>query len=322
MLCIVNGTDTGRGILAAMLTRHTRNGILWVDLESPTRDELRTIVAEFNIDARVEEEIISPTPYSLVVSSSQYQYLILHFPTTDPRGGAKDQEIDFIVGKDFLITARYEVIESIHNLHKVFEAEELLGLPARDANPEGLLERILRHLYSALCEETEQIARMLERVENDIFSGKERETVLNISKVTRILLRFDTALARHRDSLATFLQELATPEFFGKGFSHHIRHIMAERDHALSLVSSYRAAAYELRETNDSLLNAAENEIIKRLTVITFAAFPLTIITGLFGMSSQYVPLVDQPYFFPLVIGIMLAAVLSLLWYFRHKKWL
>ncbi|MDB5237711.1 MAG: Magnesium transporter [Parcubacteria group bacterium] len=306
----------------SMLTRHTRKGITWIDMESPTRQELQEVMNEFSIDARIEEEIIAPTPYPLVVSSARYLYLILHFPTTDPRGGAKNQEIDFIVGKDFMITARYEVIDSVHNLHKVFEAEELLGLPKNHADAEGLLERVLRHLYAAIGEETEQIARMLERIENDIFSGKERETVFNLSKVSRVLLRFDTTLARHADSLSTFLSELATPEFFGKNFQEHIAHIEAERLHAGALVASYRAVTNELRNTNDSLLSTKQNDIITRLTIMAFATFPLTVITGLFGINAAGVPLVHSPNAFWYIVGIMALSVVLFISFFRFKKWL
>ncbi|MDB5266015.1 MAG: Magnesium transporter [Parcubacteria group bacterium] len=305
-----------------MLTRHTRKGVTWIDMESPTRQELQDVVQEFGIDARIEEEIISPTPYPLVVSSENYLYLILHFPTTDPRGGAKNQEIDFIVGKNFMITARYEVIDSIHNLHKVFEAEELLGLPEKEADAEGLLERVMRHLYAALCEETEQIARMLERIENDIFTGKERETVQNLSKVSRVLLRFDTTLSRHSDSLAAFLTELATPEFFGKDFKEHIAHVEAERAHAASLVGSYRAVTNELRKTNDSLLSTKQNDIVTRLTLIAVAGLPLTIITGLFSISTGNLPFMNSPHAFLIVLGIMVTSVLIFVSYFRIRKWL
>lgn len=305
-----------------MLTRHTRKGVTWIDMESPTRQELQDVMAEFSIDARIEEEIISPTPYPLVVSSPEYLYLILHFPTTDPRGGAKNQEIDFIVGKDFMITARYEVIDSIHNLHKVFEAEELLGLPEKQADAEGLLERLLRHLYAALCEETEQIARMLERIESDIFSGKERETVLNLSKVSRILLRFDTTLARHADSLSIFLNELTTPEFFGKSFKQHVAHVEAERAHAAALVGSYRAVTNELRVTNDSLLSTKQNDIVTRLTILAFATFPLTVITGLFGINAEGLPFMHSPHAFFIILGIMAASVILFVSYFKFRKWL
>src|SRR5689334_6203544 len=125
-----------------MITRHERGGLTWVDLESPTREELRAVVDEFHIEAQVEEEIISPTPYPLFLASPEYAYLILHFPTAEIKGGARNQEIDIIAGKNFLITARYEVVGSILTLHKAFEAEELLGIPS-DGGGAALVERLL-----------------------------------------------------------------------------------------------------------------------------------------------------------------------------------
>ncbi|MES2226125.1 MAG: CorA family divalent cation transporter [Patescibacteria group bacterium] len=305
-----------------MVTRHESDGIIWTDLESPTREELEDVMTQFDIDGRIEEEIISPTPYPLVVSAPHYQYLILHFPSTDPRGGARNQEIDFIVGKNFLVTARYEVISTIHNLHRVFESEELLGLPKREKGMGALLERILRQLYGAISDEAEQTARLLDRIEEDVFHEKEREAVLNISLVGRVLLRFDTTLARHQEPLQTFLRELAKPSLLGRDFEKHMSHIEAEHDHAVAVVAAYRAVASELRETNDSLLSASQNEIIKRLTIMTFVALPLTVVASLFGMNNDYLPLVHTHYFFWFVIAVMAFVVTVLLSYFKHKKWL
>jgi magnesium/cobalt transport protein CorA len=305
-----------------MITRHEVSGITWVDMESPSRTELQEIIAEFNIDARIEEEIVSPTPYPLVVDTEKYVYLVLHFPTTDPNGGAKSQEIDFIAGKNFLITCRYEVITTIHSLHKIFEAEELLGITKHRPSTADLIERILRQLYSSISEEAEQFARMLERIEEDIFSGRERSTVRNISLVGRVLLRFDTTLSRHTEPLKEFLKQLGTPAFFGKSFTEHAAHIEAEHTHAINVVSSYREVALELRETNDSILSTAQNEIIQRLTIITFAAVPLTVITGLFGMSIGGIPLAESPNAFWTVVVIMVLMVLALLAYFKAKKWI
>jgi magnesium transporter len=307
---------------AHMITRHALSGITWVDMESPSREELETVINEFGIDSRVEEEIISPTPYPLVVDTAEYVYLVLHFPTTDPNGGAKSQEIDFIAGKNFLITCRYEVITTIHSLHKIFESEELLGITKRKPTTADLIERVLRQLYSSISEEAEQFARMLERIEEDIFSGRERATVRNISLVGRVLLRFDTTLTRHTEPLKEFLKQLSTPAFFGKSFDEHAAHIEAEHTHAVNVVSSYREVALELRETNDSILSTAQNEIIQRLTIITFAAVPLTVITGLFGMSIGGIPLANSQNAFWTVVAIMILMVLALLTYFKVKKWI
>jgi len=295
---------------------------MWIDMESPTRAELKGVMREFDITARVEEEIVSPTPYPLVFSAPNYVYLVLHFPTTDARGSATNQEIDFIVGKRFLVTTRYEVIDSIYNLHRVIEAEELLGLPTGSKSADKLLERILRHLYGEIGQQAEQTRKTMDKVEEDIFSGKERETVLSISLIGRILLRFDTALRKHEAPLKEFLQLLSKPVFFGKSFLVRADHIKAEHAHSSSLVSSYRAIAGELRNTNESLLSASQNEIIKRLTIMTFAAFPLTVIAGLFGMNTTNLPFVDSPYAFFIIIGIMLTSVASFILYFRYKNWL
>lgn len=305
-----------------MITRHQRGKVVWVDLECPTAEELDAVLTEFNIDARIQEEIISPTPYPLVIEFPKYLYLILHFPTADPAGGARSQEMDFIVGKNFLITARYEVIDSIHNMHKVYEAEELLGLPNPVKTAEELLERIMRRLYGAIREEAENVSRMLDRIEKDIFAGKGKTTVEEISKTGRVLLRFETALSRHAEVLSIFLATICETRFFGKKFQEHAQHIAAERNHIAALVGSYRSAATELRNTNDSMLSANQNEIIQKLTILAFASFPLTVIAGLFGMNTDHMPIVGSEHAFLIIILIMLASVTSILAYFRHKNWL
>lgn len=305
-----------------MITRHLRGKTVWVDLECPTEDEISSVMREFDIDERIHEEISTPTPYPLSISFPGYTYLILHFPVAGSEDGTRAQEIDFIVGKQFLITARYESIDSLHNLHKVLEAEEVLGVPEKLLRTGEMLERVMSRLYAAISSDIEQTGRKLERIERDIFSGKEQEAVRTISEAARILLRFETALARHKEPLAEFLAALATPAYFGTHFDEHAAHIEARRTHAASLVSSYRAVAQELRITNDSLLSASQNQVTKTLTVLAFTAVPLTLIASVFGMNVERMPIVHGTYGFWIVLAIMAVTGLVLFLYFRFRKWL
>jgi len=305
-----------------MMTRHTRGSVTWVDLESPTHEELALVMKEFGINSRIEEEIVSPTAYPISISFPEYEYMVLHFPTSSNTDGARSQEVDFIVGKTFMVTVRYEVIEPLHSLHRVFEAEELLGTYEEETHPEALIEQVLRRLYSSVSAEAEQILRVLERIELDIFSGRERETVRSISNVNRVLLRFETMLTRHKEPLADFLEQLSQPSFFGKRASERATRIAAERDHAMALVTSYRAVASELRITNDSLLSASQNGVMKTLTIMAFVTFPLTLISSIFGMNTHYLPIVGLPGDFWMVIGGMAFMALSFFLFFRFKRWL
>lgn len=305
-----------------MITRHTRGTVTWIDMESPEPEELSAVVNEFGIDPRIEEEIRLPTPYPLYMAFPKYLYLVLHFPTAAASGGTREQEVDFIIGKKFMITVRYDVIDSIHNLHKVFEAEELLGLPMNQAHADTLFERVFRRLYAAIRHEVEHASRRLERIENDVFTGHERETVHEISEAGRVLLRFQTTLKRHGEPLAELLDGLCMPRFFGPKFRVHADHIEAERKHVATLVSSYRDVAIELRDTNDSLLSATQNEVMKTLTVISFTVLPLTLLASIFGMNTDDMPIVGRPGDFWIIIGLMLICSFIVAMFVSRRRWL
>lgn len=309
-------------ILRHMLTRHTRDTVTWIDLESPTPEELSQTVAEFSLDAKVKEEIIAPTPYPLSVAYERYLYFVLHFPTADPEGGAKSQEVDFIIGKNFLITVRYEVVASLHALHRAFEAEELLGISSKKVSAGMLLERILEKLYGAIGEEIEDTARILERIERDIFDGKERQTVRKISAVARVLLRFDTTLARHGELMPPIIKALAGTRYFGPSFIRIGNRIEARRVHIEALVASYRQVVAELRVTNDSQLSASQNEVMKTLTVITVAVLPPSLIISLFEMNSDSVPLHDSAYGFWIIGSLTLVLCGGFIILSKRKGWL
>ncbi|MES2994967.1 MAG: CorA family divalent cation transporter [Patescibacteria group bacterium] len=303
-----------------MINRHVRGPVTWVDLEAPTSEELSAVMTEFGIDNRIEEEIASPTPYPLTLATPDYHYLILHFPAAEATEGTKNQEVDFIVGKNFVITARYEVIDSILALHRVFEAEELVSTPTA-THADVLLEQVMTRLYGAIHDEIERAGRALDRIEHDIFAGKERQTVRTISHAGRALLRFETALARHEEPLDEFLAGLASGDFFSKRFTVRAARIRAAHDHATALVASYRAVTRELRITNDSLLSSSQNEVMKTLTLIAVAAMPMTLIASVFGMNVVHMPLANDPAGFWVILGIMLGAALVLYLFFRLKRW-
>jgi magnesium transporter len=185
-----------------------------------------------------------------------------------------------------------------------------------------LLERLLRRLYGAIREEMEHTSRMLERIEQDIFSGHERDTVHAISDAARILQRFQTTLTRHEEPLDAFLEGLAAPAFFGKGFADHAMHISGEREHVADLVRSYRAVASELRSTNDSLLNAGQNEIVKRLTVMAFLVSPITVLASLFSLSVVHIPFAADPNAFWLIILIGIVISAATFTFFKTRRWI
>ena len=310
-----------RILIGTMIIRHDRGKTAWIDIESPSEGELASILREFGIDERVREEMTSPTPLPLAIAFPGYAYLVLHFPVADPAGGTRLQELDIIIGKNFLITSRFEVIDPIYTLHKILEAEELLGTAPKRLAPGDLLEDILALMYRKAAEELGFLAERIERIEHDIFSGRERAAVRPISETTRTLLRYETALGRHLDPLTDFLAFLCAPAFFGTAFDATSARIEAARSHAGTLAASYRDVASELRRTNDSLLTASQNRIFQVLTVFSFVSYPPLLIAAIFAMETD-LPLVHRPNDFMVVSSIMIGTAFAFFFIARKNRWL
>jgi len=64
------------------------------------------------------------------------------------------------------------------------------------------------------------------------------------------------------------------------------------------------------------------NEVMKVLTIFAAIFIPLTFIAGVYGMNFQYMPELHWPWGYPIVWFVMIGVSISLLLYFRRKKWL
>ena len=110
-----------------MISKYKYKGLLWVDLESPRKEEVESILEEFNLPQELSETMLKNGKNAKTDISTFYTYSVLHFPQIiDSKGNTKNHEINFLIGKNFLITVHYEKNNVLNNFAKKFEAEELL----------------------------------------------------------------------------------------------------------------------------------------------------------------------------------------------------
>jgi magnesium transporter len=64
------------------------------------------------------------------------------------------------------------------------------------------------------------------------------------------------------------------------------------------------------------------NEVMKVLTIFAAIFIPLTFIAGIYGMNFQYMPELGWQWGYFTVIGFMIIVGITLLFYFRLKKWI
>lgn len=306
-----------------MISRYTYKDIVWVDVQSPTQDEVRGLMEEFGIHPLVAQELLGTTLRPKVDLYHDFIYLILHFPTiTHRHDGGEDQEIDFIIGKKFIITAHYAHVDQLHEFSKIFEVNSILDKSNSNMGDHAgyILFYILKDLYRMLDGELEHINHDFNEIQAKIFDGKERDMVNSISHINRDLLNFKQILRPHKEVLESF--EIAGTKFFGEEFSYYLRTIVGEFYKISSILDGHRETVLDLRDTNDSLLTTKTNDIMKLLTVMSFTMLPLSFVASIFGMNTVGMPIVGNPYDFWMIMGGMFIAGVCLVGFFKFRKWL
>ena len=143
-----------------------------------------------------------------------------------------------------------------------------------------------------------------------------------VSDIRRGYLHLESTLRSQEEPLERFLHILSERGFFGPSFADRGRRILADEAQVVRLVEMHRAVATELRETNKSLLESRQNEIMKTLTVVNFIFLPLELIAFVFGMHALGTPLEGNPDAFWIIMAFMVGIVGVLTIYFARKRWI
>jgi len=304
-----------------MINRFKHKKLTWVDLESPSESELENIILEFSLTPPVAEELRRPSLKPKVDLYKNFIYLILHFPAfRHSHVSQSNQEVDFVIGKNFLITVHYDVIDPIHKFSKEFEVESILDKGDSPRHAGFVFFRLIKKLYKSLEHELEFIGSELDEVEDRIFHGKEKEVVKDISEISRDLLNFKQATSAHQEVLESFA--FAAKSLFGKDFEYCTSVIVNEYYKISKTVSHHRESLLELRDTNNSLLSTKQNEAMKVLAIMAFVTFPLSLVATIFGMNTVYLPIVGTKGDFWIVMGFMGFLTLLFFYFFKKKRWL
>lgn len=298
-----------------MISKYTYKGLTWVDLESPSAEELNHVSEEYAIPETVSKEIGQTRDYSKVELHEKCIYLILRFP--HKKESTQEQEIDFIVGDKFMITVHYEPSNSLSEFSKIFEDGKTFEQKTNLDHIGILVYNLIKTLYAHSRDNLSIITRMIKETEHQIFKGNGDKVVADLSNANHLLIDFRLALGFHQDVLESF--ENSTKQFFGDKFAYYFSGILSEYKKTKAILENYKETLDNLRETNDSLLANKTNETIKVLTIITFLISPVTVISSLFMMNTDFILTKNE--FYIVLVAMFITSLLTYI-YFKIKKWI
>jgi len=302
-----------------MISTYKYCGVTWVDLECPTQDELLHVISEYQVPENLLQQLITETLLSKVDSYDDMIYLVLHFPRIYNERRMSDLEIDFILGKDFLITVHYEFSNAIYDFARNLEINVMLGKEIKNVHAGHLFHSIIIESYKQAGNKLDDIYQMLEEVKDKIFNGHEDKMVNDISHISRKILDYKQAMRFHDGILLSF--QKASTKLYSEDYSSYIESLRVEHHKLVAILDGHREMLLDLRETNDSLLSAKTNKTMRILTIMSFTTFPLTLFATMLAMITDVQVIKTFEQFIYITSGLILVGLLIIL-HFKKKRWL
>lgn len=298
---------------------HESDNLTWIHITNPTTEEIEAVAEDYGIHLRTAEELLSANITSKTDLFDHYLFLVLRFPDIQ-KNQVTDFEIDCILTEETMISVSYEDNPAITNLERAIDTNAVLEEKKLGAHAGYLLYFLLSRLYQNINESLVMIERQLDRLEAEVFAGNHRDMVEALSDISRVLVDTNQLISNHKTVLPAL--EAAGRELYGDNFQYRLHRISGEHKRVKEKVTQLKETLNELRHTNDSLLTTRQNEVMKIFTIMAFLTFPLSLLSSIFGMETDAMPIVGHPYDFWIIVGAMAILVTAALTYFRYKKWI
>lgn len=293
--------------------------VTWINVDGLHDTELIERCGKlFNIHALVLEDIVNTGQRPKAEDFGDYLYVTCKMLSwDDEHHEARSEQLSIILGPTWVLTfqeRRGDVFEAVRERIRHGRGR------VRGMDPGYLCFALLDALVDNYFGVLEHVGDQLEPLEERVLTETGVESVQALHKWKREMLSLKKAIWPLRETFAGL--ERGESQLFSKETRLFLRDL---HDHAIQVIDtieSIRDMLGGLLDLHLTIVSNRMNEVMKVLTIIATIFIPLTFIAGIYGMNFEYMPELKWPWGYFGVWGIMAAVTITMVVFFRRKRWL
>jgi len=293
-------------------------GTLWVDVDTRSSKQTSLLKDLFHFHPLAIEEAVNPESRVKLEEFDRYVLLIVRTvafcETTEDPYDLDTVNISFFLGKNFLVTVHGA------NTNPVETTAELLKRKPELAahGPARLMHAIVDQAVDAYFPIIDRLDEFMDSLEEKIYGTFDQNALREVFAVKRLVLTLRRHLAPERDALSVLTNRPST--LLPPDTQIYFRDIY---DHVLRIYDSLENFRDLLSSTLDSYLTQVSNRLgmaTKALGVVATFTLPFVVISGMWGMNFEHIPLHSHPHGFMILVFAQLALGLLILAGLKWRK--
>ena len=293
--------------------------VTWINVDGIHQIEIiEKIGKQFDLHPLILEDIMNTGQRPKIEDFDHYVYIVLKMlQIGENESGIKAEQVSLIIGPNFVISFQEQAGDVFDHVRERIRSDKgRIRTMKSDYLAYALMDAIVDRYFVIL----EKLEDRIELVEDDLLTNPTPKTLQDIHslKSEMIFLRksiwpLREVVSRLERRESTLIQE-STAIYLKDIYDHTIQ--------IIDSIETFRDMLSGMLDIYLSTISNKMNEVMKVLTIIATIFIPLTFIAGIYGMNFLYMPELGWHWGYPVVWIVMVTVALSMLFYFRRKKWL
>ena len=291
--------------------------VKWINVDGIHKVELiEAIGKRFNIHPLTLEDIVNTSQRSKFEDYDSYVVSIMKMIYYDTE--IQSEQLSVVLMEGMVISFQEihggDAFDMIRN--RIRQGKGRVRRMGADYLAYALLDAVVDCYFNIL----EKIGDRVEVLEEEVMEEPTKRTLEQIHHMKREMIFLRKAVWPMRELINNL--ERSETELIKSSTDIYLRDL---HDHALRVIDTVETFRDLLSGMMDIYLSSVSNrmnEVMKVLTIITTLFVPVTFIVGLYGMNFEFMPELHTRLGYPITLIVIFITILSLLIYFRKKRWM
>jgi magnesium transporter len=294
--------------------------ITWINIDGVHNLQLIEKAGKcFNLHPLTLEDIVNTGQFPKMEDYEDYIFIVLKMLYYDTQTNELEvEQVSLCLGSNFVVSFQEETGRDVFNpvRERIRNGKGRIKKMGADYLVYSLIDAIVDSYFIIM----EKIGEQIDVLEDEVVNYPEQ-------KVLHRLHSFKREMIFLRKSVWPLREVISTMQRGDSPLIHETTHIYLRDvyDHTIRIIETVETFRDILSGILDIYLSSISNRmnaVMKVLTIIATIFMPLTFLAGIYGMNFKYMPELEWQWGYPLILFIMAFIGISMLVYFRIKKWL
>lgn len=295
------------------------NTVTWLNIEGLTNPDLvESLGRMLGIHPLILEDILNTHQRPKFEEHDDYLFIVLKNLSLKNNDFSVDYEqVSMLVLNNFVVTFREDKNDIFVPLKQRLNSSKgrIRNLGA-DYLAYAIMDTIVDQMFSLL----DSLDDIIEVTEEKLLANPGKDLLATVQRLKRELIYLRKSVSPLRELFSAMVR--SDNALIQEKTLIYIRDVY---DHVLRItesIDSHREMLSGLLDIYMSSVGNRMNEIMQVLTVFASIFIPLTFIAGIYGMNFEYMPELKWQWAYPVLWISFVSIAVTLLVYFKRRKWL